>query len=636
MLAGAAALLAGSAAPPQSRASAQSSGTQAPRDIPPSTTTGTDRFKQVIFRGLSGPPDSSAIAPPGVAFPWRRYAVGGSPSRLAILLTDTLSDWVGLVHGLRTIGVPFTITRDASEAVRHRVVLVYPLVSGRALDSPSLHLLAQHPLHGGTLIASNVLGGLEATFGFQSMLTSRTHFELRFAPDDQLTREFSDPRERRLRLGNRATQQETVIGSYYFTEPRERPLATYEDGSAAITQRSFSGGGRAIAFGLDIGYLLHRGYNNRDDFIYRDYVNGFEPTLDVFLRLLRNAYLAGEPNAVVVSTVPGGRDLALALTHDIDYAASMDLGVSYARFEQSADVHATYFVQTKYVTDWNDTAFFDAPAIRAMRAIEALGGDIESHSVSHTVMFRTVPLGTGTEAYPTYRPRVISRDSVSDASLLGELRVSKFLLDRFSSHPSTFFRPGHLRNPEALPQALEATGYHFSSSTTANTSLTHLPYALTYGRRTGSETSIFEFPVTVEDEASPLGTRLQSTLALARQLQRYGALMVVLIHPNVLGEKLAFEQQLVEALNPTSWIGSLLEFATFWHARDAVQVDVEGSGDAFVLSLVLPEGAAALALHVPLTWRLLGSTNSQVVEKTAGLVVVDGPAGHASIRFGIR
>ena len=75
--------------------------------------------------------------------PWwqsKRYAAG-SASRLAILLTDTDSAWLGLAHGLEAIGIPFLITRDAAEAVRHRVVFVYPEVSGTVLPGEALRAL---------------------------------------------------------------------------------------------------------------------------------------------------------------------------------------------------------------------------------------------------------------------------------------------------------------------------------------------------------------------------------------------------------------------------------------------------------------------------------------------------------------
>src|SRR5215469_9646143 len=76
-----------------------------------------------VFKGVAGPAEKTVVAPP-VAASFTEYGSGGT-SRLAILLTDEASPWLGLAHGLKSIGVPFTITKDYAEAVRHRVVMVY-------------------------------------------------------------------------------------------------------------------------------------------------------------------------------------------------------------------------------------------------------------------------------------------------------------------------------------------------------------------------------------------------------------------------------------------------------------------------------------------------------------------------------
>jgi len=83
----------------------------------------------------------------------------GTTSRLAILLTDPDSSWLGLTHGLKSIGIPFKITRDVQEALRHNVVLVYPVISGKVLSPEALRRLAEYPRAGGTLIGVQVLGG---------------------------------------------------------------------------------------------------------------------------------------------------------------------------------------------------------------------------------------------------------------------------------------------------------------------------------------------------------------------------------------------------------------------------------------------------------------------------------------------
>ena len=73
----------------------------------------------------------------------------------------------------KTIGVPFLVTEDYRQALRHRVVLAYPTISGRTLSQEALKALAAFPRNGGTLIGVNVLGGgLNEVFGFREVQVS--------------------------------------------------------------------------------------------------------------------------------------------------------------------------------------------------------------------------------------------------------------------------------------------------------------------------------------------------------------------------------------------------------------------------------------------------------------------------------
>ena len=117
---------------------------------------------------------------PETPTPPSAYA-GGATSRLAVLLTDRDSSWLGLVHGLRSFGIPFTLTEDYREALKHKVVMVYPVVSGKAMAAEALSALTDFAQQGGTLIATHVLGGgMNALFGFAEALPSTTHTQLRF------------------------------------------------------------------------------------------------------------------------------------------------------------------------------------------------------------------------------------------------------------------------------------------------------------------------------------------------------------------------------------------------------------------------------------------------------------------------
>lgn len=551
-----------------------------------------------LFPGVAGPADSASVPEP-TATPWQQFSAGTN-SRLAILLTDPDSAWLGLAHGLKSIGVPFLITDDPARAIQHRVVLVYPMLAGSVLDPDSLGRLGAHVRGGGTLIGVNVLGGgLNTVFGFKSVAATREHARVRFDPGQPLAAEFTAPEEREIRIG-KAGQDEKSLGTHEYLEPRYPPLATYENGAAAITWRAY-GGGHAVALGFDPGLVLQKGHGYRLGGVAPAYVNVFEPTADVILRLLRNIYRLGETRAVTLYPVPWNRALSVNITHDIDYNESLANAVEYAAMERALGVTGTFFIQTKYVRDWNDKVFFDDTSPEHLRALASLGMEIGSHTVAHSKLFSAFPLGTGDERYPDYVPFVYDDREAFGGTVLGELRISKFLLDHFGGGPKVrSFRAGYLENPFTLPQALAATGYRYDSTITANNAMTHLPYRLNHNRGPVAEVEVWEFPVTIEDERPPALTgRLDEALDVARQIARYGGHYVVLMHPNETGPKLEFLRQLIVALQPDAHFASVAEFGRWWEARERVAVDVSTDGDSLRLTLYSPQAIAGLTLELP-------------------------------------
>src|SRR5262249_38978258 len=161
----------------------------------------------------------------------------------------------------------------------------------------------------------------------------------------------------------------------------------------------------------------------------------FEPPIDVLLRLLKAIYLAGEPAGVTVNTVPYGKSLMVSLTHDIDFTRSLQNALAYVQFERAQDIRRTYFVQAKYIRDFNDEIFFGDKNVRFLKEISENGMEVGSHTVAHAKPFSRFPLGSGSEEYPTYQPYVMSLNTAYNGTILGELRVSKFLLERFSGQP---------------------------------------------------------------------------------------------------------------------------------------------------------------------------------------------------------
>ncbi len=397
---------------------------------------------------------------------------GGATSRMAILLTDANSAWLGLVHGLKSFGVPLTVTTDYREAVRHQVVMVYPVLSGKVLPAEGFDALRDFVKQGGTLIGSQVLGGgMRHLFAFEEAVASAAHTSLTLSANAPLRADLLSLEDRKLVIGS--AQQ--PIGTYAYRNPRGVVLAQFDDGTAAIT-RTDVGAGRAYALGIDIGAYAGLGQANRAEGVVQQYVNTFAPGADMLFLLLRAIYLAGEPDAVVLGTTPQGKKLSILLTHDIDYTRSVENALHYAAFQQSQGIAATYFVQTKYVRDWNDDVFFHPENVAKLKQLQTMGMEVASHSVAHSRQFSKLSMGDGKESYPAYAPFVRDATRTDHATVLGELRVSRYLLQAaLGAGDVPSFRPGHLQNPSQLPQALQATGYQFSSSVTANSSLSHLP-----------------------------------------------------------------------------------------------------------------------------------------------------------------
>lgn len=587
--------------------------------------TGKSLFTWVnvfVFDGVSGPGSVNAVA---IAQPaqWQQYDSGAS-SRLVILLTDKNSAWLGLVHGLKTIGVPFRITTNVDEALKHKLVLIYPMVSGNVLDSNQIKKIADYSRTGGNLIGVNVLGGgLQSIFGFKSVQSSRDHYQLELQGTHPVTRHLADTDLRTIRL---STQQlnDLSFGTHSYMSPKHEPLAIYNDGTPAIVYNKFSNS-EVYAIGFDIGFYMLKAYNRRMENVAATYANGFEASVDNLLQLIKTLYQRHEPHAVTLGTVPHGQSLSVIMSHDIDYNRSLKNALVYAKHEFDNNISATHFIQTKYIRDWNDEVFFNDEGAEYINQLEALNVELASHSVSHSLIFHDFELGNGNEQYPTYTPFVKDEITTYDGSILGELRVSKFLIEHFAPETKVVsFRPGHLSNPLALPQALQATDYRYSSSVTANVSLSHLPFKLNYNRDINSEVDVYEFPITVEDELPPdLGDRLDEAITLAHKIRRYGGIFVVLIHPNILGHKLEFQSGFVKAMKPYAWFGSLSQFGKWWSVRDQLSLDVENTGKNKRVVLDVGETVNGLVINVPDSWRLLTTVpeSLQVTQKGSGVIL---------------
>ncbi len=556
------------------------------------------RNEQFVMGDVRGPEDKS-VFPARIPTSWQKYSQGAN-NRLAILLTDSTSSWLGVAHGMKTLGIPFIITTDYKKAIEHKVVMVYPMISGASMSPLALQALAAFPRNGGTLIGIQVLGALNEVFGFEEPVPSKQHFQIKIPPDSNnvYTGQFHFPKELTISLGNKERFKET-IGTYSYSKTQLPALATYEDKSAAVTQKLYESG-KAFAFGFDIGYLLLKAHNIRHEDFNRSSSNDFEPTVDVILRLIKAMYLEGDRNGAYVCTVPYNKDLAVCITHNINFRKALESSLNFAAEEKKLGIRSTYFIQTKYIRDRKSFIFNSAEDFKIITSLHEMGMDVQSNGVCGSPQFDQFEQGSGAEIYPTYKPYVMAWDKTYYGTIFGEMRVSRFLIDRMIPGMNTLcFRSSYLYTPFTYPQSLLASGYRFSSSTQANSALSHFPFQLNYNREYDTEVDAFEFPVTDDDEIPPYTLdRASSSITLAKKIATYGGCFIGQVHPNKLG--LRVEKDFVKAMKEMAWFGTIRDFGLWWTARNEISIDIVFEGGRRVVLINVPKRMEGLAIMLPI------------------------------------
>jgi hypothetical protein len=507
---------------------------------------------------------------------------------------------LALVHVLKEMGIPFFVTRNLKQALKHTMVILYPEVGPRTFTQAQAQQLITFVRQGGNIFAQNVYwGGLKPVFGFRDFTASRKRHRLTFAATpDPVTKYLNRPEEREISLGSQ-NFPEVIWSNGYTAEPGTEVLARFEDGSAALLSNSV-GKGKVYLLGMSLVDAVLRCQNNRDFEAQRHYVNEFEPGADVWLLVVRAWYEGYAKDWVRLATIPDGQRSVVLLSHDVDWEDSFKPGLDFVRVEKANQASSTFFIQTKYVDDANSKAFFFDPDLTFLRELKEQGSSIGSHSIIHSRGFNKFDLGTGQETYPTYQPRGLGFDTASGATVFGEVRVSKELLDgEVLDQQTVFFRAGHLRVPRSLAEALVRSGYQFDSSFTADDVLSNFPYALTLDQGFEEDSGIYEFPVTIEDEEAPgYAKRVPQALEVIRANAENGAISVLLVHSNESETKAAAEEEMLRQLPNDIGKMDMLSFAKFWRARDRLQWRVvSASSSTDILQLTSQEALTGLTLE---------------------------------------
>ena len=559
------------------------------------------------------------------------------PLQVAVLLTREDEGGLGLVHALREMGIPFFVTRDLARALHHPLVFIYPEVDAKTFSADQAQQLARFVAEGGQVFAQDVFArALGSLFGFSGYQPGQSRHWVAFAAgSDPVLRYLDRPEEKRVRLaGDQVPELFTTNG---YTPDRDAAiLARFEDGSAALFSRP-AGRGKVYISGVGLDDVILRSQDNRHLQASRAYVNAFEPGADVWMLILRAWYEDSGP-AVRLATMPRGWRSVLLLSHDIDWEYSVPRALEFAAMEARHHVSSTFFMQTKYVSDATGPPFFFGHSLEVLRNLYARGFDVESHTVTHSRAFNKFLYGSGQETYANYRPRAVSSENATGGSVLGEVRVSKELLDGAIPHHRTiFFRAGHLRVPPSLPEALERCGYEFDSSFTAPDVLTNFPYLAMRDLDFAHESSIYEFPVTIEDEEQPpLRQRVGEALEVIRANADNGATNVLLIHTDDPKSKVPAEESLLDQLPAGVAASDMLTFARFWRARDRLKWSVQPGSDSREVILKARSAEAVSGLTFEFARGISGIEGpGKVLDDLHRLVLPDLPAG-ADVSLRIR
>jgi hypothetical protein len=550
---------------------------------------GRDPAKELRAASVPIHPLAHAVSDPTAEFP------ESFPLQVAVYWTSRDENVLAITHSLGAMGIPFFVTQDLDRALRHRLVILYPTVDGKTFSGQQLNKLRSHVEDGGSVFAVNVLAGAaKPLFGFKEVLPSRRRYRVNFtANTDSILRYLNRPEELEAPLGS-PQAGDIFWTNGYVADEHAAVLARFEDGTAALLANRLGKGTTYLA-GVSYHDVVLRNQVNRDFNAERHYVNNFEPGADVWMLLLRAWYESTQLDAVRLDTMAAGKSSALLLSHDIDWENSFHPALDFARMEKQHATSSTFFIQTKYVSDANSKAFFFGKDLADLRRISAEGFSIGSHSIIHSRGFNKFDLGSDQETFPSYQPRGAGFESSTGATVFGEVRVSKELLNgNLSCQNTIYFRAGHLRVPPSLPEALQRSGYEFDSSFTANDVLTNFPYRLPLGLDFDEDSGIYEFPVTFEDEESPLAGRIDRTLEVIRANAENGAVSVLLIHPNQTDDKLAAEEEILRRLPDDVAVEDMLTFARFWRARDLLQWKVATSGAGVILTVRSAEAAQGL------------------------------------------
>ncbi|HYG52404.1 MAG TPA: T9SS type A sorting domain-containing protein [Flavobacteriales bacterium] len=496
------------------------------------------------------------------------------------------------VNMLTLTGLPFDTTSFIDTAINYPVVVTASRITDSAFNAAQRIQLINYVSSGGVIITSSLRDtALFSLFGVDSSDSdnSLTTVFWDTAGIPQYFNLVNDSLEVVVSIGD-SSQVNFFTRAYFLTTGQQ--MAHYEDGRTAVVMNNY-GAGKTYLFGPDFRDVILRNQLNMDLEAQRVYSNGFEVSSDVFMFIVRNIIRNHIPNSVYSYTVPGNASSALLITHDVDSRSSIDTMHIFSTYENSLSISAHYNVTTRYMHDHWMSDYFPGNDVK-FDSLLINGHVLASHSVGHFPDFADDSLfhfGSVGNTQASYNPAYFFGNTTG-GSVIGELEVSKNILESTYGANVRSFRAGHLCFPDSLALGLQTVGYEYNSTQSANDVMTAFPHYLYQTRAFSSQPGpVLEIPMTISDvfKDDPIAdtNHLLKVNIWISDIARYNANnapVTLLIHPNRMF-KLEALQHLLDSIPPNMAIVRFEDYGDFWRKRDSLHYHTVRSNDTLYVHM---------------------------------------------------
>lgn len=498
-------------------------------------------------------------------------------------------------HMLKVSGIPFSITSNPVVAMQYAMILCSSDLESSTLTQDEKNSLSEYISNGGILVAPRVLDNeLFPLFGISGVTESNVNYLVNWNTNltTPLFRWIDEPEEWTISLGKESSGD--IFKTYSYVLGNAQALGFYGNGAVAVTQNEY-GSGFSYTFGFTWKDVILRGLMNRDHEAQRISSNGFEPSMDVIMLMIRAIFTKHIPYTTWKHTSLANSTSTLIITHDVDSYSSIEDMLIFSESEKNMGISSTYNITVRYLSDALMTDFYNGILTNTnIKKLISDGQEIGSHSVGHFPDFGdddVFPIGSSGNTTSNYAPHN-NGVFTTGGTVYGECEVSKNVLESDFGIDIRVFRTGHLVYNNYLVEVLDALGYEYNSSYSANEVLTNFPYQNKKGRSFSGETSnVYELPVSISDvyHDDPISEenyleKVNIWLGIMSKIDANNASTVLLIHPNR-GYKLDAQEYLLLHLPGNIFIKEMGGFGDYWRARESFDYTTQLTGNSLTITI---------------------------------------------------